>query len=100
LLSVLVAISNFSGYERRMTIPGDAPVGSAGLAAPRARARPLSSPATRIDRDALAAVLARAEALARGRDPKADDEALRAFGDVDPTNWTEEAVRALIAQGS
>ncbi len=82
-----------------MTFSGDATVGAAALGAPapRARALPLPLPAKRIDREALAAVLARAEAQARGRDPEADDEALRALGDVDPTNWTEEAVRALIA---
>lgn len=44
--------------------------------------------------DKLAEVLARAEELARDRDPKADDAALAAFGDVDLTNWTKEAVRA------
>jgi hypothetical protein len=55
-------------------------------------------PFRKTDRDELAAILARAEALARGRDPKVDDEALRAFGDVDPTNWSIEAVRALTAK--
>ena len=48
-----------------------------------------------VDRERLAAVMARAEALAEGRDPAADDAALAAFGDVDPTNWTEEAVAGL-----
>ena len=55
-------------------------------------------PLKRTDTEALAAVLARAEELARGRDPKADDEALRAFGEVDPTDWSAEAVRALTAK--
>jgi hypothetical protein len=49
------------------------------------------------DRDRLAAVLARAEELARGRDPEEDDAALKAMG-VDPTNWSEEAVRELQKQ--
>jgi len=44
------------------------------------------------DPDRLAAVLARAEALATGRDPAADDAALGAFGDVDPADWSIEAV--------
>ena len=52
-------------------------------------------PLKRTDPKALAAVLAEAEDLAQGRDVKADDEALRAFGEVDPTDWSIEAVRAL-----
>lgn len=47
-----------------------------------------------VDRDRLAAVLARAEALAKQRDPAADEAALAAMG-VDPTDWSIEAVRAL-----
>jgi hypothetical protein len=39
------------------------------------------------DTDRLAAVLARAEALAAGRDRVADDAALAAMG-VDPTDWS------------
>lgn len=46
----------------------------------------------------LHAVLAKAEALAKERDPAEDDAALAAFGDVDPTNWSEEAVRRLIEE--
>jgi hypothetical protein len=57
-------------------------------------------PFKRTDPDELAAILAQAEELARGRDPKADDEALRAFGDVDPTNWSFDAVRALTGKDS
>ena len=45
------------------------------------------------DRDRLAAVLARAEALGA-----ADDAALAPFGDVDPVDWSIEAVRALTAE--
>ena len=47
----------------------------------------------------LEAALAKAEELAKGRDPKADDEALRQFGDVDPTNYDEETVRKLMDEG-
>jgi hypothetical protein len=51
------------------------------------------------DPDRLAAVLARAEALAKGRDPAAEDAALAPFGEVDPVDWSIEAVRALMAEG-
>jgi hypothetical protein len=44
----------------------------------------------------LAAVLARAEELAKGRDRAADDAALTSMG-IDPTDWSVEAVRALKA---
>jgi hypothetical protein len=49
------------------------------------------------DPDRLAAVLTRAEALAKGHDPAADDAALAPFGEVDPVDWSVEAVRALTA---
>jgi len=49
------------------------------------------------DPDRLAVVLARAEALAKGRDRAADDAALAAMG-IDPTDWSVEAVRALRAE--
>jgi hypothetical protein len=44
----------------------------------------------------LAAVLTRAAALARDRDPAVDAAALVDMG-VDPTEWSVEAVRALTA---
>jgi hypothetical protein len=53
-------------------------------------------PLRRADPDRLAEVLADAEALAKGRDAKADDAALAQFGDVDPTDWSTEAVEALL----
>ena len=53
-------------------------------------------PLKKMDIEALRPILARAEALAQGRDAKADDEALRKFGEVDPTNWSKEAVDALL----
>jgi hypothetical protein len=46
----------------------------------------------------LAAVLVWAEALAKGRDSAADDAALAPFGEVDPVDWSVEAVRALTAE--
>jgi hypothetical protein len=49
------------------------------------------------DPDGLAKVLADAEALAQGRDPRADDAALAPFGEVDPVNWSEEAVKDRLA---
>jgi len=52
-------------------------------------------PLKRPDLERLAATLARAEALAEGRDVAADDDALSGFGEVEPTNWTREAVEAL-----
>ena len=52
------------------------------------------------DPDRVLAVLTRAEELAKGRDAAADDAALAAFGDVDPTDWSVEAVRALTADTS
>ncbi len=48
------------------------------------------------DPDRLAAVLARAEALAKGRKPAGDDAALAPFGNVDPVDWSIEAVQALM----
>jgi hypothetical protein len=50
------------------------------------------------DPERLAAVLARAEALAKGRDAARDDAALASFGDVDPVDWSVAAVRALTAK--
>jgi hypothetical protein len=50
------------------------------------------------DPDRLAAVLARAEALAKGRDAAADDATLAPFGDVDPVDWSIETVRALMSE--
>jgi hypothetical protein len=52
------------------------------------------------DPDRLMAILMRAEAMAKGRDHSADDAALAGFGDVDPVNWSIEAVRTLKAERS
>ncbi len=51
-----------------------------------------------VNMERLEAWLAKAEELAKGRDPKADDEALKAMG-VDPTNYDEETVRKLLEEG-
>jgi len=48
--------------------------------------------------DRLAAILTRAESLSKGRHHAQDDAALAAFGDVDPVDWSIEAVRALMAE--
>ena len=53
------------------------------------------TPFRKTDMDKLRVALTEAEALARDEDPTADDEAMRAYGEVDPTNWSIEAVRAL-----
>jgi hypothetical protein len=50
------------------------------------------------DPERLASVLARAEALAVGRDAEKDDDALRTFGEVDPMDWSVSAVRELTEQ--
>ena len=72
-------------------LPGPTPVKSGD------RTVGLLVPLKTADPDRLAAILARAEALATGRDPAADDAALAPFGDVDPVDWSIEAVRALTA---
>jgi hypothetical protein len=58
----------------------------------------LQVPLKAADPDCLAVVLARAEALAKGRDASADDAALAPFGDVDPVDWSVEAIRALTVE--
>lgn len=72
-------------------LPGPTPVKSG------TRTIGLLVPLRAADPDRLAAVLARAETLARGRDHRADDAALAGFGEVDPVDWSVEAVRTLIA---
>jgi hypothetical protein len=73
-------------------LPGPTPVKSGD------RTVGLLVPLKAADPDRLAAVLARAEALAKGRDSAADDAALAPFGEVDPVDWSVEAVRALMAE--
>jgi hypothetical protein len=51
------------------------------------------------DPDRLAAVLAQAKALAKGRNRAEEDAALALFGEVDPIDWSVEAVRALRSGG-
>ena len=86
-------LQNISG-ETIGALPGPTPVKSGD------RTVGLLVPLKAADPDRLAAVLARAEALAAGRDPVADDGALAPFGEVDPVDWSVEAVRALMAERS
>jgi hypothetical protein len=74
--------------EAIANLPGPTPVRSGE------RTVALLIPLKAADPDRLAAVLARAEALAKQRDPAEDDAALAAMG-IDPTDWSVEAVRAL-----
>ena len=74
-------------------MPGPTPVKSGD------RTVGLLIPLKTTDPDRLAAVLVRAEALARGRDAASDDAALAGFGEVDPVDWSVEAVQALLAKG-
>jgi hypothetical protein len=50
------------------------------------------------DSEKLAAVLKRAERLAVKRDAKEDKKLLAEFGEVDPVNWSIDAVRKLKAE--
>ncbi|WP_164718733.1 MULTISPECIES: hypothetical protein [Bradyrhizobium] len=70
-------------------LPGPTPVKSGE------RTVGLLIPLKSADPDRLAAVLRRAEKLAKGRDAAADDAALAGFGDVDPVDWSVAAVKAL-----
>ncbi len=79
--------------ERNAALPGPTPVKSGD----RTTANLISLKPVNMER--LEACLAKAEELAKGRDPKADDEALRQFGDVDPVNYDEETVRKLLEEG-
>lgn len=74
-------------------LPGPTPVKSGD------RTVGLLIPLKAADSDRLAAVLARAGSLARGRDPAGDEAALAEMG-VDPLDWSVEAVQALaVSQG-
>ena len=84
-------LQKLSGEAIR-ALPGPTPIKSGEQTV--ALLIPLKSP----DPDRLAAVLMRAEAMAKGRDSAADDAALAGFGDVDPVDWSIEAVRALQAE--
>ncbi len=50
------------------------------------------------DAEKLAAVLKKAEKLAKARGPEEDKKLLAEFGDVDPVNWSIDAVRRLKAE--
>ena len=75
-------------------LPGPTPVKSGD------RTVGLLLPLKAADPDRLAAILTRAEALANGRNAKADDAALAPFGEVDPVDWSIDAVRALTAEAA
>lgn len=70
-------------------LPGPTPVKSG------ARTVGLLIPLKATDPDRLAAVLARAERLAKGRYAVADDAVLAEFGEVDPIDWSVAALKAL-----
>ncbi len=72
-------------------LPGTTPVKSGD------RTIALLIPLKRANMGRLRATLAKAEKLAKGRDPTEDDAALKKMG-VDPTNWSVKAVRALQAE--
>jgi len=80
-------LQKLSGATIR-ALPGPTPIKSGD------RTVAILIPLRAADPERLAAVLMRAEELARSRDPAADDAALAEMG-VDPTNWSVEAVRAL-----
>ena len=88
------------GIHELQKISGEAIGALAGPTAIKSGARTvgLLIPLRAADPDRLAAVLTRAEALARGRDISADDAALAPFGAADPVAWSVEAVRALMAE--
>jgi hypothetical protein len=79
--------------ESIQALPGPTPVKSGD------RTVAILIPLKPVNMERLKAVLAKADELAKGRDPKADDEALRQFGDVDPTNYDDETVRKLMEEG-
>jgi len=70
-------------------LPGPTPVKSGE------RTVGLLIPLKATDPERLAAVLGRAERLAKGRDVAKDDAALAGFGEVDPVDWSVAAVKAL-----
>jgi hypothetical protein len=76
--------------EKIQALPGPTAVKSGS------RTVGLLIPLKAADPDRLAAALARAKELAKGRDAAADDAALAAMG-VDPTDWSVEAVRKIQA---
>jgi hypothetical protein len=76
--------------ESITSLPGPTPIKSGN------RTVALLIPLKPADPDRLAAVLDRAEALAKERDP-AEDEAFLIEMGIDPTVWTDEAIKALTA---
>ena len=88
-----------TGRSRRRREEGREPIDAGALPGPTPvksgnRTVGLLVPLKVADPDRLAAALTRAEALARGR----DTAALAPFGDVDPVDWSIEALRAQMAE--
>jgi hypothetical protein len=85
------------GIRKLQKISGEAIGALDGPTAIKSGARTvgLLIPLKSADPDRLAAVLARAEKLARNCDPAVDDAALAPYVPVDPVDWSIEAVRAL-----
>jgi hypothetical protein len=88
------------GIRELQKISGEAIGNLGGPTAIKSGARTvgLLIPLKSADPDRLAAVLARAEKLARSHDPAKDDAALSAYGPVDPVDWSIEAARAATAK--
>jgi hypothetical protein len=88
------------GIRELQKISGEAIGALEGPTAIKSGARTvgLLIPLKSADQDRLAAVLARAQKLARSRDAARDDAALVGHGSVDPIDWSVEAVRALTAK--
>ena len=88
------------GIRELQKISGEAIGALEGPTAIKSGARTvgLLIPLKSADPDRLAAVLARAEELARRHDPVEEDAALAPYGPVDPVDWSIEAVRALTAK--
>jgi hypothetical protein len=57
----------------------------------------LLTPLRKPDRERLRAWVDRVEAMARERDPAEDERFLREIG-ADPTDWSQEAIKAFIAE--
>jgi len=71
-----------------IALPGATPIKSGN------RTVALMIPLKPADPARFDAALARAQALAKGRDP-AEDEAFLIEMGIDPTDWTDEAIQAL-----
>lgn len=96
-IALYVSADGFHRLRELQKISGEAIGALEGPTTIKSGARTIGLliPLRTADPDRLAVVLARAEELARSRDPAADDAALAACGPVDPIDWSIEALRAL-----